>query len=261
MIQGLDTGQIGLLVAVMLASAVEVVETFTILLAMGITRGWRSTLAGAGAALIVLVIITAVGGYALVEWFPEALLQLVIGTLLLVFGLQWLRKAVLRSSGLAALHDEDATFREESEAARRAASQTVLGIDWFAFVVSFKGMLLEGLEIVFIVLTFGLSAGDLPMAAAGALASGAIVLVVGIAIHRPLSRVPENTIKYVVGILLSTFGTYWAVEGLGVVSAEHHSLAWPGGSLALLYVLVAWVAVSRVLVAVLRRPETAAAAA
>lgn len=261
MIQGLDTGQIGLLVAVMLASAVEVVETFTILLAMGITRGWRSTLAGAGAALIVLVIITAVGGYALVEWFPEALLQLVIGTLLLVFGLQWLRKAVLRSSGLAALHDEDATFREESEAARRAASQTVLGIDWFAFVVSFKGMLLEGLEIVFIVLTFGLSAGDLPMAAAGALVSGAIVLVVGIAIHRPLSRVPENTIKYVVGILLSTFGTYWAVEGLGVVSAEHHSLAWPGGSLALLYVLVAWVAVSRVLVAVLRRPETAAAAA
>lgn len=261
MIQGLDTGQIGLLVAVMLASAVEVVETFTILLAMGITRGWRSTLAGAGAALIVLVIITAVGGYALVEWFPEALLQLVIGTLLLVFGLQWLRKAVLRSSGLTALHDEDATFREESEAARRAASQTVLGIDWFAFVVSFKGMLLEGLEIVFIVLTFGLSAGDLPMAAAGALVSGAIVLVVGIAIHRPLSRVPENTIKYVVGILLSTFGTYWAVEGLGVVSAEHHSLAWPGGSLALLYVLVAWVAVSRVLVAVLRRPETAAAAA
>jgi uncharacterized membrane protein len=257
MIENLEAGQLGLLAAVMLASAVEFVEAFTIVLAMGMTRGWRSTLTGTAVAMVALAGITIVAGYALVTWFPEALLQLVIGTLLLIFGLQWLRQAVLRSSGLKAQHDEEAIFRSEAEAARGAASDTVLGLDWFAFVVSFKGVFLEGLEVVFIVLTFGLSAGNIPIAAAGAAVAGGIVLVVGAILHQPLSRVPENTIKYGVGILLSTFGTFWAVEGLSVFSAGQESLEWPGGDLSLVAVLLAWVLVSRALIASLRRREAA----
>ncbi len=245
--------ELGLLVAVMLASAVEFVEAFTIVLAMGLTRGWRSTLAGTGVALVALAVVVIVAGYALAVWFPEALLQLVIGTLLLIFGLQWLRKAVLRSAGLRSQHDEQAIFEAEEAAAREAPPQTVMGLDWFAFVVSFKGVFLEGLEVVFIVLTFGLSAGNVPLAAAGAAVAGAIVLAIGALVHRPLSRVPENTIKYGVGILLSTFGTFWAIEGLGVFSAEHASLEWPGGDVALLAVLIGWILVSRALVAYLRR--------
>ncbi len=251
MIGELGAGQLGLLATVFLASVVEFVEAFTIVLAMGMTRSWRSALAGTAAAIGALAITTAIVGYALVEWFPESLLQLIIGTLLLIFGLQWLRKAVLRSSGLKALHDEAAIFRAEAEAARAAAGDTVMGLDWFAFVVSFKGVFLEGLEVVFIVLTFGLSAGNIPMAAAGAAVAGAIVLAVGAVAHRPLSRVPENTIKYGVGLLLSTFGTFWAVEGLGVFSADRHSLDWPGGDLALVAVLVGWIVLSRALIAVL----------
>jgi uncharacterized membrane protein len=250
---GMDASEIGLLVAVMLAAAVEFVEAFTIVLAMGITRDWRSTLAGTAAALVVLVIVTGIAGYALVQWFPESLLQLVVGTLLLIFGLQWLRKAVLRSAGLKALHDEEAIFREEAAAAEGAGNETVMGLDGFAFVVAFKGVLLEGLEVVFIVLTFGLTAGNVPLAAAGAAIAGVIVLAVGAVVHRPLSRVPENTIKYGVGILLSTFGTFWAVEGLGVFGPGGESLEWPGGELAILVVLVAWLVVSRALIVVLRR--------
>ena len=179
----MDASELGLLVAVMLAAAVEFVEAFTIVLAMGITRDWRSTLAGTAAALVVLALVTIVAGYALVQWFPESLLQLVIGTLLLIFGLQWLRKAVLRSAGLKALHDEEAIFRTEAAAAEGAGTETVMGLDWFAFVVSFKGVLLEGLEVVFIVLTFGLTAGNVPLAAAGAAIAGAIVLAVGAVLH------------------------------------------------------------------------------
>jgi Ca2+/H+ antiporter, TMEM165/GDT1 family len=261
MIDRMQPSEWGLLAAVMLAAAVEFVEAFTIVLAMGITRGWRSTLAGTAAALVVLVVVTVIAGYALVQWFPESLLQLIIGTLLLIFGLQWLRKAVLRSSGLKAVHDEDAIFRAEAEAAEEAGHETVLGLDWFAFVVSFKGVLLEGLEVVFIVLTFGLTADNVPLAAAGAAIAGAIVLAVGAVVHRPLSRVPENTIKYGVGILLSTFGTFWAVEGLGVFAPGGESLEWPAGELALLGVLVGWIVVSRALIVVLRRREPAAAPA
>jgi Ca2+/H+ antiporter, TMEM165/GDT1 family len=254
----MQPSELGLLAAVMLAAAVEFVEAFTIVLAMGITRGWRSTLAGTAAALVVLALTTVVAGFALVEWFPESLLQLIVGTLLLIFGLQWLRKAVLRSSGLKAVHDEDAIFREEAEAAQDAGHETVMGLDWFAFVVSFKGVLLEGLEVVFIVLTFGLTAQNVPLAIAGAAIAGALVLAVGAVVHRPLSRVPENTIKYGVGILLSTFGTFWAVEGLGVFAPGGESLDWPAGELALLGVLAAWIVVSRALVLVLRRREPAA---
>ena len=167
---------VGVVAATTLASGVEFVEALTIVLAMGTTRGWRSTWAGVGVALAALAVITAVAGYALQSWLPEALLQLVVGTLLLIFGLQWLRKAILRAAGLKALHDEEDTFRSEVEAARAAGDERRLGLDWFAFVVSFKGVFLEGLEIVFIVITFGLNANSIPLATLGAAIGGVIVL-------------------------------------------------------------------------------------
>jgi uncharacterized membrane protein len=245
--------QAGLLTAVFLASAVEFVEAFTIVLAMGVTRGWRATIWGTAAALAVLAVVTVVAGYALVEWLPESALQLAIGTLLLIFGLQWLRKAILRSSGLKALHDEEEAYLAEREAALRAGDERRLGLDWFAFVVSFKAILLEGLEVVFIVIMFGLNADSIPLAVAGATAACAVVLVAGAVLHRPLARVPENTIKFAVGLLLSTFGTFWAVEGLGVFSEGNESLEWPGDDLAILGLLVLWCAVARVAVLTLRR--------
>jgi uncharacterized membrane protein len=231
---------VGLVAATTLASGVEFVEALTIVLAMGTTRGWRSTWAGVGAALAALAVITALAGYALQSWLPEALLQLVVGTLLLIFGLQWLRKAILRSAGLKALHDEDDAYRAEVAAARAAGDERRLGLDWFAFVVSFKGVFLEGLEIVFIVITFGLNADSIALASLGAAIGGAIVLAAGLALHRPLARVPENTIKFAVGLLLSTFGTFWAVEGLGWFAPDEASLGWPGGDLALPVLLALW---------------------
>jgi uncharacterized membrane protein len=239
---------VGVVAATLLASGVEFVEALTIVLAMGTTRGWRSTWAGVGAALAALAVVTAVAGYALQSWLPEALLQLVVGTLLLIFGLQWLRKAILRSAGLKALHDEDETFREEVEAARAAGHERRMGLDWFAFVVSFKGVFLEGLEIVFIVLTFGLNGDSIPLAVLGAALGGTIVLAAGFALHRPLARVPENAIKFAVGLMLSTFGTFWSVEGLGWFAPGEASVDWPGGDGALpvllaLWSLLAWAAV------------------
>jgi Ca2+/H+ antiporter, TMEM165/GDT1 family len=239
---------VGVVAATLLASGVEFVEALTIVLAMGTTRGWRSTWVGVGAALAALAVVTAVAGYALQSWLPEALLQLVVGTLLLIFGLQWLRKAILRSAGLKALHDEDQTFREEVEAARAAGDERRLGLDWFAFVVSFKGVFLEGLEIVFIVITFGVNGDSIGLAVLGAALGGAIVLVAGFALHRPLARVPENTIKFAVGLMLSTFGTFWSVEGLGWFAPGEASLEWPGGDVALpillaLWALLAWAAI------------------
>jgi uncharacterized membrane protein len=245
----------GLVTAVGAASFVEFVEALTIVLAMGMTRSWRSALWGVALALLALVAFTAVAGYALVNWLPESALQLTIGTLLLVFGLQWLRKAILRSSGLKALHDEEQEFHEQTEAARRAGHERRFGLDWFAFVVSFKGVFLEGVEVVFIVITFGLNAENVPLAAIGAAGAGAIVLLAGVVAHKPLARVPENTLKYGVGLLLATFGTFWAVEGLGVFRDGGESLAWPGGDYALLVLLAGWLALSRTLVRGLRTRE------
>ncbi len=247
---------LGVAVASFLASAVEFVEAFTIVLAMGLTRGWRSALWGVASALVVLAALTAVGGYAIASWVPEAALQLVVGTLLLLFGLQWLRKAILRASGLKALHDEDAIFRSEQEAARSARSEHRLGLDWFGFTVAFKGVLLEGLEVVFIVITFGVNARSVPLAAAGATAAGALVLVAGALAHGPLARVPENTIKFVVGLLLTSFGTFWTVEGLGVFAPDGGSLAWPGHELALVAVIAAWGAAARGSIRFLRGSPT-----
>jgi uncharacterized membrane protein len=248
---------VGVLTASLLASAVEMVEAFTIVLAMGLTRGWRSALTGTALALACLVALTVAAGTALVTWISDSFLQLLIGTLMLIFGLQWLRKAILRSSGLKALHDEEATFREEQEAARRAGRDVRFGLDWFGFVVSFKGVFLEGLEVIFIVIAIGLSAQrDVPnsmaYAAGGAVIGAAVALAAGAIVFKPLSRVPENTLKYTVGLLLATLGTYWAVEGSGYF-ADGESLNWPGGSWAVLGILLTWLVVSRLAVLCLRQ--------
>lgn len=246
----------GLVTAVFVAALVEFVEAFTIVLAIGITRGWRSAIAGVLAALATLPLVAVVVGSALLR-VPESLFQLVIGSLLLVFGLQWLRKAILRSAGLKAFHDEDETFREEREIALTAGAETRFGLDWFAFVVSFKAMFLEGLEVVFIVLTFGLSAGAVGLASTAAAVAAVIVLVAGVLVHKPMSRVPENTLKFAVGILITTFGSLWAIEGLGLLRAGSESLRWPGGDLALPALLVFWLGMSFLLVRWLKGSKTA----
>ena len=214
--------------AAFLASAVEMVEALTIVLAVGVTRGWRSALAGVGAATMTLAVVVAVLGPALHQ-VPIDALRLVVGFLLLAFGLQWLRKAILRAGGFKALHDEEEIFSHERAEASRAKRDPRLGLDWYAFVLSFKGVLLEGLEVAFIVITFGSTQGDVPLAAAAASAALVLVAAVGAVVRAPLSRVPENTLKFAVGTMLTTFGIFWGAEGTGVT--------WPGGELALLGVL------------------------
>lgn len=254
----LSPNAVALIVAAFIASAVEFVEALTIVLAMGLTRSWRAAIVGAAAALVALSAVTAVLGVTLKDYVSQSLLQFVIGTLLLIFGLQWLHKAILRSSGLKAIHDEEMIFKKQQEAAMKASTQKHLGLDWFAFVVSFKGVFLEGVEVVFIVLTFGLGAQArhvnhaIAIAAAGAAAAAVVVLTAGAIARRPLSRVPENTMKFAVALLLSTFGTYWSVEGMGYFSPTAHSLEWPLGDWSLLIVLLAWLIVARATVAVLR---------
>ena len=236
-----------------LASAVEFVEALTIVLALGVTRGWRSSLWGAAAAIVILAVAVAAIGPSITQQVPRHWLQLLVGVLLLTFGLQWLRKAILRSTGYIALHDEDEAFAAETDAALRATSERRLGLDWYAFTVAFKGVLLEGLEVVFIVVGFGASAADRRPAVIGAAAALGLVLAVGIAVHRPLSRVPENLIKHGVGLLLSTFGLFWLVEGLNAVASSRHPVEWPGGDLALPFILLAWIACSQLTMQVLRQ--------
>src|SRR3954454_9925304 len=187
-----------------LACAVEMVEALTIVLAVGVTRGWRSTLIGTFVALGALALVVAALGPALAV-LPIDGLRLFVGALLLVFGLQWLRKAILRYGGLKALHDEEPIYKEEERAAR-AATPDSDGLDWYAFTVAFKGVFLEGLEVAFIVITIGGTQHNVALAAVGAVAAAVAVLAAGLVVHRPLSRVPENTIKYVVGVMLTTFG-------------------------------------------------------
>jgi uncharacterized membrane protein len=227
-----------------LASAVEMVEALTIVLGVGIVRGWRSTLIGAGAAAVVLAILVAILGPAL-SVIPINALRVVVGALLLVFGLQWLRKAILRASGYKALHDEDEAFRSEREQAAAAGDEKKAGLDWYAFTVSFKGVLLEGLEVVFIVIAFGSAQGQLGLAALGAAVAVVVVVAAGVIARGPLSRVPENAIKFGVGLLLTSFGCFWAAEGVGV--------DWPGDELSLLGVIALFGAASFVLVRALRR--------
>ena len=223
---------LALAVSVFLACAVEAVEALTIVLAVGVTRGWRSPLYGVGAATAVLAAIVAALGPALTA-LPINALRVVVGGLLLIFGLQWLRKAVLRASGLKAMHDEDKAFAAETDAAR-SAERASTGFDGYSFTIAFKGVLLEGLEVAFIVLTFGASQHNVALAAVAAAVAVVVVVLAGVVVRAPLSRVPENTLKFFVGVMLTAFGIFWGAEGAGA--------SWPGGDAALL-VLVPGVAV------------------
>jgi uncharacterized membrane protein len=228
----MNTAAIFVVGGAFLASTVEMVEALTIVLAMGVTRGWRATLIGSVAALAAVVAVLG----PVIDQIPFTALRIVIGGLLLVFGLQWLRKAILRGSGYKTLHDEEKIYLAEVEAARAAGHEVKVGLDWYAFTVSFKGVFLEGLEVAFIVLTFGTSHGSIPLAAAGATAGLVIVLIAGVFIHAPLSRVPENTLKFAVGVMLTSFGIFWSGEGAKV--------DWPGGEIALLWIIAFIVVVS-----------------
>ena len=228
------------------------VEALTIVLAAGVTRGWRSALFGLGTAVIVLTAIVAVLGPAL-TLIPISALRLVVGALLLAFGLQWLRKAILRASGFKALHDEEAIYAEELAEARTAGHEERAGMDWYGFTLSFKGVLLEGLEVAFIVVTFGSAQGNIPLAAIAAGAALVLVATVGVLVRAPLARVPENTLKFAVGVMLTTFGIFWSAEGAGA--------DWPGGDAALPVVLIFVIAISFASVVLLRRRRVAVAAA
>ena len=224
------------------ASLVEMVEALTIVLAVGVTKGWRTAMTATMTALVSLLAIIVVLG-PLLSKLPLPVLRLAIGALLLVFGLQWLRKAILRASGHKAQHDEAQIFADEVAALGDATSRADR-IDGAGFAVAFKGVLLEGLEVAFIVVTFGATQHRVGVAALGALAAVIVVVIAGLALHRPLARVPENSLKMVVGIMLTSFGMYWAGEGVGA--------AWPGGDLALLGV-IAWTSlVTGISVATLR---------
>src|SRR5665213_2969240 len=218
--------------AAFLASAVEVTEAYTIVLAVGLSRGWRSAFAGAGAALIVLTLTVAVFG-PLLSRVPLMALQLPIGVLLLVFGMGWLRKAILRAGGVIPLHDESVIFANEM-AVLQGARAGPKGLDTVGSLTAFQGVLLEGLEVVFVVIAVGAGRDLLVPASAGAGLACLLVFIVGGLIHKPLSRVPENTLKFAVGVMLTSFGVFWVGEALGV--------AWPGADFALAYIAAAFLA-------------------
>jgi uncharacterized membrane protein len=211
--------------AAFFASLVEVVEAFTIVLAVATLRGWRPAVSGTVAGLALLVAVVVVLG-PLLGQVPIHVLQLAIGILLLLFGMGWLRKAALRAAGVIPLHDEEAIFAAETAYLRAQTRRRDVSLDWIAGMTAFKAVVLEGLEVAFIVIAVGAGRGLLVPASLGALAACAVVLLVGTALHRPLSRVPENTLKFGVGVMLSAFGVFWTGEGLGV--------EWPGHDLALL---------------------------
>jgi Ca2+/H+ antiporter, TMEM165/GDT1 family len=261
-----------LVVAVFLASAVESVEALTIIVAAGVSRGWRSALEGTAVALLVLAVLVGALGPALVYLVPIDVLRVVIGALLLVFGLQWLRKAILRAVGLKAKHDEDAIFRTQVEslsvqdtgAAPAGAGGASAGTrqrpkrDATGFTVAFKGTFLEGLEVVIIVLALGGGSHQLGLAAAAAAAAVLVVAGIGVVVAHQLAGVPENAMKTVVGVMLVSFGTFWAGEGLGI--------HWPGSDLAIpvlvgVYAVVTWLLVQALRASVPRaEPQRAHAA-
>ena len=232
--------------AAFLASLVEAVEALTIVLAVATVRGWRPAGLGSLAGLAVLALIVVVLG-PLLGHVPLRLLQFVIGVLLLLFGMRWLRKAILRSAGVIPLHDETLTFATETAELREQARRNEARLDWLATLTTFKAVLLEGLEVVFIVIALSAGHGMLLAASAGALAACLLVAGVGFIVHRPLARVPENTLKFAVGVMLSAFGVFWAGEGLGV--------AWPGEDLAIVAFAVMFLAVSGAAVVLARRPR------
>jgi len=229
-----------------LASLVEAVEALTIVLAVATVRGWRPAGIGAFAGLLVLALIVVALG-PLLDRVPLHLLQLAIGILLLLFGMRWLRKAILRSAGVIPLHDEATTFAAETAELREQARRNEARLDWLAALASFKAVLLEGLEVVFIVIALSAGRETLVPASAGALAACLLVAGVGFVVHRPLARVPENTLKFAVGVMLSAFGIFWTGEGLGV--------AWPGADLAIVAFAVLFLIVGLASVAFVRRPR------
>ena len=238
---------VALFISVFFACAVEAVEAVTIVLAAGTARDWKSAWRGVIAGLLTLALIIAAFGPA-ISHLPISFLRIVVGGLLLVFGLTWLRKAILRSSGYKALHDEDKIFQEELAAARIAAKETRHGVaDWYAFTLSYKGVLLEGLEVAFIVLTFGTIDHKVGLASIAALAAVAIVVVTGFALRTPLSKVPENTMKFGVGILLTAFGIFWGAEGSAGASKK-----WPGDNWAVLGLIAGVAIFAFILVQVLK---------
>ncbi|GAA2020529.1 hypothetical protein GCM10009839_16560 [Catenulispora yoronensis] len=238
-----------LLLSVFLACAVEAVEALTIVLAVGITRGWRPALQGVAAGLLLLAVVVAALGPALTV-LPLKALRLVVGGLLLTFGLQWIRKAILRASGYKDLRDEAAAYRRQIAAAEQAtATKKPLVDDWYAFTLSFKGVTLEGLEVAFIALTFGANQHDIPLAALAAVAAVLVVAAAGAVLKAPLARVPENTMKFAVGVMLTGFGIFWGAEGAGA--------DWPGGDAALPVVVAYVLAVATAATWLLRRRRAA----
>ena len=234
-----------LFVSVFLACAVEAVEAVTIVLAAGTARDWKSAFRGVAVGLLTLALIIGIAGPA-ISRLPISSLRILVGGLLLVFGLQWLRKAILRSSGYKALHDEDQIFRDEVAAARAAGKVSRIGIDdWYAFTLSYKGVLLEGLEVAFIVLTFGTIQHQVGLASIAAISAVVIATIAGFVLAKPLSRVPENAMKFSVGILLTSFGIFWGAEGSGA--------KWPGDNWAVLGLIGFVTALSFALVNFLKR--------
>jgi Ca2+/H+ antiporter, TMEM165/GDT1 family len=225
------------------ASFVEAVEALTVVLAVGLARGWRPALMGAVSALATLALIVAVLG-PLIGRIPIRALQGAVGVLLLLFGLRWLRKAILRAIGVVALHDEDEAFARETRVLAEAERHRLRGLDWIAIVTAFKAVLLEGVEVVFIVIAIG-AGGFLWLASAGAAAACLAVAAIGAAALGPLSKVPENTLKFAVGVMLSAFGLFWTGESLGV--------EWPGGDAAIIVFALLFAGVGAALVALLRR--------
>ena len=239
-----------LLLSTFLASGVEMVEALTIVLAAGVVRGWHSSLAGAGAASCALAALVG-AFYPALTHIPLNALRLCIGVLLILLGAQWLRKAILRASGLKALHDEAEAFAKTRAQAEAAISLERAGLDWPGFTLSFQGVFLEGLEVAIIVLTFGSGQGRILLAAIGALAAFSAVVGLGLLLRAPLTRIPENVLKFAVGIMLTSYGIFWTGEGAGA--------HWPGSDAALLVLLGLVAAGSLLVVARLRRARTAAA--
>jgi uncharacterized membrane protein len=227
--------------AAFLGSAVESTEALTIVLAVGLTRGWRSPLYGTFAALVALAVLVLVFGQLIVQRVPESTLKLIIGTLLLLFGLRWLHKAVLRSAGIVALHDEESAYQKTVSELQGSVTRQ----DWVGFVIAFKGVFLEGIEVVFIVVAVGGTSKYFPEAVAGGLLAMALVAAAGVVVRKPLARVPENTLKYAVGIILTSLGTFWAAEGMGA--------SWPLDFVSIFFLAAAYFGASQLAVMLSRR--------
>jgi len=245
----MTTYQVFLWISVFVATTVEMVEALTIVLALGITRGWRTALIATGAAIATLAIVVAIFSTVLLtlnddSGSPITPLWAIVGGLLLVFGLQWMKKAIFRLGGVLPSRDEVEIYKKLTHNATKAPRRKKDTIDWYSFVMVFKGVLLEGFEVVFIVVVFGSARGELGLGASAAVVALVVVMLLGWIIHKPLSKIPEDWMKLAVGLLLTTFGTYFGSEGLGIV--------WPLGEWALLYLLILYTFLSVFMIYFLR---------